>query len=206
MLSHVWLFVTPWTISSRLLCPQDFPGKNSGVGFHFLQQVIFPTQGSNLCLLHLLHWAGGFFTNCTTWEATNLIKPHMFISTYKYLNDKTRLGWRINNYDNNNVLSLRLPTLSIRIRWIRTKKINRNTLGIHCTIPQHKSGKTRKITNKWLSLKSSEEGNGNPLQYSCLGIPWTEETGGPQSIGLQRHGLATKPHCQSREGGYPGRV
>ena len=21
-------------------------------------------------------------------------------------------------------------------------------------------------------------GNGNPLQYSCRGIPWTEETGG----------------------------
>ena len=22
------------------------------------------------------------------------------------------------------------------------------------------------------------EGNGNPLQYSCLGIPWTEDPGG----------------------------
>ena len=29
------------------------------------------------------------------------------------------------------------------------------------------------------------EGNGNPLQYSCLGNPWTEEPGGLQSIGLQ---------------------
>ena len=27
------------------------------------------------------------------------------------------------------------------------------------------------------------EGNGNPLQYSCLGIPWTEEPGGLQSMG-----------------------
>ena len=25
------------------------------------------------------------------------------------------------------------------------------------------------------------EGNGNPLQYSCLKISWTEEAGGPQS-------------------------
>ena len=25
------------------------------------------------------------------------------------------------------------------------------------------------------------EGNGNPLQYSCLGNPWTEEPGGLQS-------------------------
>ena len=39
---------------ARLLCPWDFPGKNAGVGFHFLLQGIFPTQGLNLCLLHLL--------------------------------------------------------------------------------------------------------------------------------------------------------
>ena len=28
------------------------------------------------------------------------------------------------------------------------------------------------------------EGNGNPLQYSCLENPWTEEPGGLQSMGL----------------------
>ena len=32
-----------------------FPGKNIGVGCHFLPQGIFPIQGSNPCLLHLLH-------------------------------------------------------------------------------------------------------------------------------------------------------
>ena len=42
--------------STRLLCPWDFPGKNTGVGCHFLLQGIFPTQGSNSSLLHLLHW------------------------------------------------------------------------------------------------------------------------------------------------------
>ena len=31
-----------------------------------------------------------------------------------------------------------------------------------------------------------EEGNDNPLQYSCWRIPWTEETGGLQSMGLQK--------------------
>ena len=31
----------------------DFPGKNTGVGCHFLLQAIFPTQGSNL---HLPRW------------------------------------------------------------------------------------------------------------------------------------------------------
>ena len=34
----------------------DFPGKNTGVGCHFLLQGIFLTQGSNLNLLHLLRW------------------------------------------------------------------------------------------------------------------------------------------------------
>ena len=29
------------------------------------------------------------------------------------------------------------------------------------------------------------EGNGNPLQYSCLEIPWTEKPGRLQSMGLQ---------------------
>ena len=36
----------------RLLCPWDFPGKNTGAGCHFLLQGIFLTQGLNLCLLH----------------------------------------------------------------------------------------------------------------------------------------------------------
>ena len=41
---------------TRLLCPWDSPGKDTGVGCHFLLQGIFPTQGSNLCLLRLLHY------------------------------------------------------------------------------------------------------------------------------------------------------
>ena len=36
---------------ARLLCPRNFPGKNSGVGCHSLLQGIFPTQGQNPGLL-----------------------------------------------------------------------------------------------------------------------------------------------------------
>ena len=37
------------------------------------------------------------------------------------------------------------------------------------------------------SGRSPGVGSGNPpLQYSCLGNPWTEEPGGLQSMGLQR--------------------
>ena len=51
---------------TRLLCPWDFPGKNTGVDCHFLLQGIFPTQGPNPCPLrwHVLltssfPWAQG---------------------------------------------------------------------------------------------------------------------------------------------------
>ena len=62
--SCVQLFETLWITIH--LCPWDSPGKNTGVGCHFLHQGIFPIQGSNLrCLLWpLLHgrilyrWAG----------------------------------------------------------------------------------------------------------------------------------------------------
>ena len=38
---------------TKLLCPWDFLGKNTGVGCHCLLQRIFLPQRSNL---HLLHW------------------------------------------------------------------------------------------------------------------------------------------------------
>ena len=57
MLSHfscVWL-CNPME-PARLLCPWDSLGKNTGAGCLALLQGIFLTQGSNLCILHLLHW------------------------------------------------------------------------------------------------------------------------------------------------------
>ena len=45
------------------LCPWNFPDRNTGVGCHFLLQGIFPTQGSNLWLLH--------------WQADSLPLSHL---------------------------------------------------------------------------------------------------------------------------------
>ena len=45
----------------RLLCASDFPGKNTGVGCHFLLGI-FPTQESNPESLVPPALAGGFFT------------------------------------------------------------------------------------------------------------------------------------------------
>ena len=44
---------------TRLLCPWDSSSKNTGVGCHVFFQGIFPTQGSNMHLLCLLHWLAG---------------------------------------------------------------------------------------------------------------------------------------------------
>ena len=52
LLSHVQLFVTPWTTARQAPCRGNFPGKNAGVTCHSLHQRIFPTWGSNLGLLH----------------------------------------------------------------------------------------------------------------------------------------------------------
>ena len=39
-------------LPTRLLCPWDSPGKNTGVGCHSFLQAIFLNQGLNLDLLH----------------------------------------------------------------------------------------------------------------------------------------------------------
>ena len=57
-LSHVQLIVTPRTVARQILCPQNSPGRNTGVGSCSLLQGIFTTQGSN----PVYHIAGGFFT------------------------------------------------------------------------------------------------------------------------------------------------
>ena len=43
-------------LPAMLLCLWAFPGKNTGVGYHFLLEGIFSTQGSDPSLLHLLQW------------------------------------------------------------------------------------------------------------------------------------------------------
>ena len=44
LLSHVWFFVTSWTITHQTPLSMGFPGKNTEGGCHFLLQGIFLTQ------------------------------------------------------------------------------------------------------------------------------------------------------------------
>ena len=50
---------TPRNVACQDPVSMDFPGKNTGVGHHFLLHGIFPTQGSNP---GLLHWQADSFT------------------------------------------------------------------------------------------------------------------------------------------------
>ena len=82
VLSHIQLFVAPWTINcqaARLLCPWDFPGKNTGMGCHFLLQGIFLTQGLNPGLLCLLHWQADSLPLCRLGSPSTWVRyyyPH----------------------------------------------------------------------------------------------------------------------------------
>ena len=62
MLSHLQFFTIPWTEPTRPLHPQDFPGKNTGVGCHSLLQGNLPNPGIEPTSLLSPALARGFFT------------------------------------------------------------------------------------------------------------------------------------------------
>ena len=70
-----------------LLCPWDSPAKITGVGCHALLQGIFPSQGWNPRLLHLLHWQAG---------SLPLAPPgKSLLTTYLYLTQLTILYYKL---------------------------------------------------------------------------------------------------------------
>ena len=62
--SVVQLLATHGLQPSRLLCPWNFPGKNTGADCPFLLQGIFLSQWINPCFLCFLHWQVESLTLC----------------------------------------------------------------------------------------------------------------------------------------------
>ena len=119
---------------SRLLCPWDFPGKNTEVGCHFLLQRIFLTQGLNSDLPHCRHILYHLsHQKIIKYWLNQLLLPLQYFLDLIYLNT---------------------PTLSMGFLSDSAVK----------TPPAH-AGNSGSIPG---SERSPEEGNGNPLQYSCL--------------------------------------
>ena len=80
-----------------LLHPWESPGKNPGVGCHALLQGVFPSQGSNLGLLHcrqilyhLSHYSAirknERMPFAATWMDLEIVLPNEVIQTEKEIN------------------------------------------------------------------------------------------------------------------------
>ena len=167
MFGCVQLFVTLQTVPPALqfLCPWNFPSKNTGVGGHFLFQGIFPPQGLNPRLLRLLHWQGNFFFYC--WRHLRSIEQHLsnkgnlkkiIILHFSPLQQLTKLQhlqkWQ------------RIPPSEVYLNSnsILKKGLPRGLSGKESTCQCRRRG-----FDPWMRGRSPGEGNGNPLQYSCLG-------------------------------------
>ena len=61
---------------TRLLCPWDSPGKNTGVGSHALLQGNLPDPGIELVSLTSPALAGRFFTANVTWDGCPFTQVH----------------------------------------------------------------------------------------------------------------------------------
>ena len=88
---HAWVLTSLQSCDPREYSPPgssvrgDSPGKNTQVGCYFLCQGIFPTQGSNPQLLHLLQCRGSLYI-WTTREA--------WWETFK----KAQINWKTVKY------------------------------------------------------------------------------------------------------------
>ena len=72
---------------SRLLCPWDSPGKNTGVGCYVLLQGIFPTKGWNPRLSHLPLWKAGSFPLSHPGSSVTLSTFTVFYNHLHHLQD-----------------------------------------------------------------------------------------------------------------------
>ena len=154
---------------SRLPCPWNFPGKNTGVGCHFLLQRVFSIQVLNPSLLvsrpESPALTGGFFTSWATREAPiwSPEGPVMLPSS---------LSCNLINFLNFFFLVL----CSSRRQWHPTpvllpgKSHGRRSLVGCSPWGREESGTTERL-HFHFSLSCIGEGNGNPLQCSCLENP-----------------------------------
>ena len=146
LLSGVWLIVILRTEPARLFCPCPWnsPGKNTVVGCHFLLQGIFPTQGSNMCLLCLLHGQVDSLPLSWTVKMAECWRIDVFELCWR------RLLWAPEQQGNQTSQSERKSTLNIhRKDWCWSS----NTLATWCEEPAH-----WKRSWCWERLKPNSEG------------------------------------------------
>ena len=135
---------------TRLLSPWDFPGEITGEGCHALLQGIFPTQGSNLCLLPLSHQVSLRLHNLPSKVEKTGSKPKFSQMQRLWVAQDTLLPWQ-------QVLLYRCRTRSFRPwgeGWVILVKMNLGRLFVESSI--WIGGK-----NKW--RKDSKEVDDNAI-------------------------------------------
>ena len=121
--------------------PWDSPGKNTGVGCHALLQGIFPTQGSNPGLPHCRWILYHLSHQGSSNRAKGLVNPNKNHSSLK--KNKSELTIQ-------KVIQMGFPS------------------GSDSKESAYNAGDPGSILG---SGRSPGEGNGNPLQHSCLENP-----------------------------------
>ena len=114
---------------TRLLCPWNSPGKNTGVGCHALLQRVFPTQGLNLCPLCLPHQQAGSLPLAPARKPIQFFR-RLWIKVKllsKYLSGGTDGKWTILNF-----------------RWDRECN---QCFRLSCSLPQEKNVIHWKLTD-----------------------------------------------------------
>ena len=130
---HMWACVLSRPVGSdslqphglypaRLLCPWNFPGKNTEADCHFLLQGILPTQGWNtgFCIDRqiLYHWAT---PEAQCYKCGTFIKTDLVIAVYfpisPFWNSWKSLSDPVVQYSYNSLTSLRCFHLGRMSRW-----------------------------------------------------------------------------------------
>ena len=109
------LFAIHGLSPARLLCPWNYPGKSSGVGCHFLLYGIFPTQGSNLHLLRLLHW-----------QADSLPLSRLGGYSKRYHDCRGKKDWVRLLWDSQRESSVRVKLRSGSLGFLKVAEVNRD--------------------------------------------------------------------------------
>ena len=129
---HVQLLVGPWTVAPQAPLSMGFSRQEYWRGWPFLLQGIFLTQGSNLCLLHLLHrqaysWSsvplGKPNPDHSLWHVGSAITcphpgPHCMVTAHAFVDMLTN-SWTITR---SSCLVSALPVCHILGPWFLTNK------------------------------------------------------------------------------------
>ena len=110
---------------TRLLCPWNSPGKNTGVGCHVLLQGIFLTQRSHP---YLLHWQADscqrinfhYFNPLSLWHFLSLLLFRFLIKSRQKKNVKVLFSCILRVYRGS--CALNLPLWQAGIRFARSRR------------------------------------------------------------------------------------